>query len=276
MKKEKQPSKRKKIIVRLLSLGLSFAFGVPLVFFLLVYSGFFGTLPDSQIIVNIDNIEASIVYDVKGDVLGKYYLQDRTEVGLEKINPFLVQALVATEDKRFYEHQGIDARSLLRVLIKSILLGESAGGGSTITIQLAKNLFPRQDYGAFYYPVNKTKEAIIAYRIENQYSKAEILELYLNTVSFGEDVYGVESAAQRFFGRSAANLSSEQAATLVGMLKATTSYNPVRYPEASLQRRNIVLTQMVANGSLGIEEYNKLKEYPLNTNYQPCANSLTG
>ena len=253
----------------MISLALSFALGVPLVFFLMVYNGFFGKLPDQQAIKNIENIEASRVFDIKGKILGKYYLQDRTEVALDNINPFLLKALIATEDKRFYEHHGIDARSLARVVVKSLLMGESAGGGSTITIQLAKNLFPRQDYGAFYYPVNKTKEAIIAYRIEQQYSKDEILALYLNTVSFGEDVFGVESAARRFFGLSANDLSEVQAATLVGMLKATTSYNPIRHPEASIQRRNIVLAQMVANESLAQESFEQFSNLPLATNYQP-------
>lgn len=248
---------------------LSIGIGFPLVFFLLVFNGFFGALPDNETIKSIDNIQASIVFDVNDDILGKYYLQDRTEVKLQNISPFLVQALVATEDKRFYEHRGIDARSLLRVLVKSIILRESAGGGSTITIQLAKNLFPRQKYGAFYYPINKTKEAIIAYRIEQEYSKDEILELYLNTVSFGEDVYGVESAAQRFFGKTASSIADEQAATLVGMLKATTSYNPVLHPEASLNRRNVVLQQMLVNGSIEEEWYNKLQSLPLNTDYHP-------
>ena len=165
MKKKKQPSRTRKIIIRLIGLALSLGLGVPLVFFLLVYNGFFGSLPDEATIRNIDNIEASIVYDIRGRILGKYYLQDRTEVSLEKISPFLISALVATEDKRFYRHSGIDARSLLRVIVKSLILRESAGGGSTITIQLAKNLFPRQQYGVFYYPVNKTKEAIIAYDV---------------------------------------------------------------------------------------------------------------
>ena len=137
--------------------------------------------------------------------------------------------------------------------MKSLILRESAGGGSTITIQLAKNLFPRENYKAFYYPINKTKEAIVAFRIEQRYSKDEILELYLNTVSFGEDVYGVESASKRFFNRTANKLEKHQAAVLIGMLKATTSYNPVLHPEASKTRRDIVLKQMVANLS-----YNKL------------------
>jgi penicillin-binding protein 1A len=269
LKKKKQPSRTKKILIRVISLAISLGLGVPFVFFLLVYNGFFATLPDQAVINNIDNIEASMVYDVHGKILGKYYLQDRTEVSLQKINPFLIEALIATEDKRFYQHSGIDARSLLRVLIKSLILRSSAGGGSTITIQLAKNLFPRQQYGIFYYPVNKTKEAIIAYRIEKQYSKDEILALYLNTVSFGEDVYGVESAAQRFFGKSALEISDEQAATLVGMLKATTSYNPVKHPEAALERRNIVLSQMVANESLTRQLFEVLQAKPLLTDYQP-------
>jgi len=253
LKKKEDKKGFVKFAIRLISIGLGVVFGVPLIFFFLVYIGFFGDLPKAESIANIDNIEASIVYDTNGKILGKYYLQDRTEVKLEDISPFLIEALIATEDKRFYTHKGIDARSLARVIVKSLILRESAGGGSTITIQLAKNLFPRERHKAFYYPINKTKEAIIAYRIEQQYSKNEILELYLNTVSFGEDVYGVESASKRFFNSSAKSLEKQQAAVLIGMLKATTSYNPVLHPEASKKRRNIVLIQLVVNESLSLE-----------------------
>jgi penicillin-binding protein 1A len=264
----------KKFLIKTVGTLLIIGIVGPFIFFAMVYSGFFGPLPTQEQMEHIENIEASIVYDAKSRVLGKYYLQDRREVSLNEINPFLVKALIATEDKRFYQHKGIDARSLGRVLVKSLILQQSAGGGSTITLQLAKNLFPRNDYRFLYYPINKTKEAIIAYRIEKTYSKEEILTLYLNTVSFGEDVYGVESASQRFFNTSAISLKNEQAATLVGMLKATTSYNPALHPEASLNRRNIVFAQMLANEAIDELEYDQLVKTELGVDYKPAKAEL--
>ena len=265
----------KRLIYKALGIAITLAIGLPLIFFLLVYNDFFGRVPGEDEIKNIKNIEASIVYDIKGAALGKFYIQDRTLVGMNEISPFLVQALVATEDKRFYSHHGTDFRSLLRVAVKTVLLQKSSsGGGSTITLQLAKNLFPRSTYKFLYYPINKTREAIVAYRIEEYYSKDEILTLYLNTVSFGEDVYGVESAAHRFFNSTAAELKPEQAAVLVGMLKATTSYNPVLHPEASLSRRNVVLAQMVKAEVLDQDEADSLFAVSLEVDYQPKSHEL--
>jgi len=259
----------KRIFIKIFSLGFTLAVLLPIIFFTLIYNGFFGSLPGVGEIENIKNIEATIVYDKNGTILGKYYLQDRTVVGLDEITPFLLKALVATEDRRFYSHHGIDFRSLMRVVVKSFILQGSSGGGSTITLQLAKNLFPRIPYKFLYYPINKTREAIIAYRIEKIYSKEEILSLYLNTVSFGEDVYGVESASQRFFNKSAMNLAPEQAAVLVGMLKATTSYNPVLHPEASRKRRNIVISQMAVAEKISNQVADSIAVLPLNVDYQP-------
>jgi len=259
----------KKTIFRILRLLISLAILLPIIFFALVYNGFFGVVASETEIVNFKNIEASIVYDAKGMALGKYYIQDRIVVTLNKVPPFLLKALVATEDSRFYSHNGIDFRSLMRVVVKSLILQGSSGGGSTITLQLAKNLFPRQAYKFLYYPINKTREAIIAYRMEKIYSKDEILILYLNTVSFGEDVYGVESASHRFFNKSASQLSNEQAAVLVGMLKATTSYNPLLHPQASRARRNIVLAQMVKAGELSKNSADSLALQALHVDYQP-------
>lgn len=241
---------------------------IPMVFFFMVLKGFFGPLPTAEELKHIKHLEASLVYDVRGKVIGKYYVQDRTPVSIENISKKLTNALVATEDQRFYEHQGIDLISLGRVVVKSILLQQGSGGGSTITQQLVKNLYPRQSFGLFYYPVNKTRELITAYRLEQIYSKDEILELYLNTVSFGEDVYGVESASKRYFNTSAKGLNQQQAATLVGMLKATTSYNPVLHTEASQQRRNIVLAQMVKQEMLTQEACDSLQLLPLIVDYQ--------
>lgn len=262
-------------MLKLLGIAFTMAIGLPLIFFLLVINGFWGSIPDNEAISNIENMEASVVYDHLGEVLGRFYLQDRTEVSLDEISPFLIKALVATEDRRFYVHSGIDARSLLRVLVKSILLQQEAGGGSTITLQLAKNLYPRKNFRFLYYPINKTKEAIIAYRIEQQYSKDEILTLYLNTISFGQDVFGVESASHRYFNKSAANLAPQEAAALVGMLKATTSYNPVLHPVAAKQRRNIVLGLMKEQGIISSDEFDNLSTLPLATDYRIDRNDFS-
>ncbi len=238
-------------------------------FFFMVLKGFFGPLPTEDELQNIQQLEASVVFDVNGKQLGKFYVQDRSAVEYANISSKLINGLIATEDQRFFEHQGIDLRSLGRVVVKSILLQKgSSGGGSTLTQQLVKNLFPRKNYKAFYYPINKMRELITAYNLEQIYSKEELLELYLNTVSFGEDVYGVESASKRYFNVSAKDLNQQQAAILVGMLKATTSYNPVRHPEASLKRRNLVLSQMVKQEMLTQAECDSLQNLPLETDYQ--------
>jgi penicillin-binding protein 1A len=265
----------KKLIFKIIGIIVTLIVTIPVIFFLLVYNGYFGRIPNENDIRNIKNIEASVVFDANGQTLGKFYIQDRTLVGLDKISPFLIKALVATEDKRFYSHHGIDFRSLLRVLVKSVLLQQSSsGGGSTITLQLAKNLFPRSAYKFLYYPINKTREAIVAYQIENNYTKDEILTLYLNTISFGEDVFGVESAAHRFFNTNASNLTPGQAAVMVGMLKATTSYNPVLHPEAAISRRNLVLAQMVKAEELSQDEADSLSLLALEVDYQPRSKQL--
>ena len=260
----------KKLAIRILGALITLSIGLPLILFLLVYNDFFGHVPDESEIQNIHNIEASVVYDTHGEVLGKFYIQDRTPVEFDEISPFLIKALIATEDKRFYRHNGIDFRSLMRVVFKTILLQKSSsGGGSTITLQLAKNLYPRSSYKLLYYPINKLKEAIVAYRIEKNYSKEEILSLYLNTVSFGSDVYGVQSAANRYFNTRALVLATHQSATLVGMLKATTSYNPVLHPEASKNRRNIVIAQLVKAEGLSVDQGDSLSNLTLDLDYQP-------
>ena len=159
----------------------------------------FGKLPTDEALRNIQNFTASEVYTYDGILLGRYYVENRTNTTLDNINPAIAEALIATEDARFYEHDGVDRRSLARVLVKSILLGDkSAGGGSTISQQLAKNLFPRQYYSVLTLPVSKIKEITVATRLEEMYEKDEILMLYLNTVPFGGNVYGIEAASKRF------------------------------------------------------------------------------
>lgn len=259
----------KKLLFKIFSFLVLAAIIGPIVFFFMVLEGFFGPLPSEDELHNIKHLEASVVLDTNNKQIGKFYVQDRSPISYNDISPMLINGLIATEDQRFFEHQGIDLRSLGRVVFKTILLQKgSSGGGSTLTQQLVKNLYPRKSYKAFYYPINKMRELITAYNLEQIYSKEELLELYLNTVSFGEDVYGIESASKRYFNRSAKNLNQQQAAVLVGMLKATTSYNPVRHPEASFSRRNIVLAQMVKQDMLTQEACDSLQKLDLLVDYQ--------
>ena len=176
--------------------------------------------------------------------------------------------LVATEDARFYDHNGIDTRSLFRVIFKTILLQDaSSGGGSTITQQLAKNLFSRKDYGVFTIPVVKTKEMIVARRLEKNYNKKEILELYLNTVPFSGNTYGIESASLKYFNKKTSELTPTEAATLIGTLKATYTYDPNKFPERSIERRNIVLHQMHKYDYLTDSDYEKFTQDSLQLDF---------
>lgn len=214
-------------------------------FYQSVRFGLFGRLPNEQALSSVSNFVASEVYSEDGKILGKYFIQERTHASFEEISPKIINALIATEDARFYEHNGVDKRSLLRVLVKTVLLqDESGGGGSTISQQLAKNIYSRPNHGFLTIPVAKVREAIIARRLEKVYSKKEILTLYLNTVSFGDNAFGIETAAERFFSKDSDELNQQEAAVLVGMLKATHGYNPRLYPEKALRRRNVVIRQM--------------------------------
>ena len=239
------------------------------VFYYMVYSGAFGALPGERELSAISNEEASLVFSSDGRLIGKYFAQNRTNIRSEDLPAHLEDALIATEDKRFLEHQGYDIRSYFRVLIRSILFGErSSGGGSTITQQLVKNLYGRKNFGILTLPVNKLKEMIVASRMEKIYSKEELLVLYLNSVPFGENVYGVESAAHRYFNKPANELKIQESAVLVGLLKANTYFNPRLNPENSLARRNVVLSLMQDGDYLSKEEADSLKKLPLGLNYE--------
>ncbi|WP_207423429.1 penicillin-binding protein 1A [Desertivirga brevis] len=236
--------------------------------FLAVLLGVFGSIPSTHELSMLQTSAPSVVYSADGVLLGRFYKQDRTNITYNQISENVIGALVATEDSRFYKHSGIDSRSMLRVVFKTLLLQqESSGGGSTITQQLAKNLYPRQRYSFLSTPINKLKEMIIANRFEDVYSKEQILELYLNTVPMGGNIFGIERAAQRFFDTSAKKIKIEQAAVLVGMLKATTTYNPKLHPERAKQRRNVVLNQMVKYRVLEKNKADSLKALPLTLNY---------
>lgn len=217
-----------------------------LLFYLSVLFGLWGAVPTKKQLSEINQSEASQVLASGGELLGKYFLFDRQSIPYEAFPKHLVDALVATEDARFYDHNGIDGQSLFRVFFKTILLQDAAsGGGSTITQQLAKNLYGRNDINKIGIVVTKLRESIIARRIEKIYSKEEIIELYFNTVPFSDNTYGIESASHKFFNKSTTELSLAEAATLVGTLKASNYFNPRLYPKRSKERRNLVLSQMV-------------------------------
>ncbi|SHF07100.1 penicillin-binding protein 1A [Mariniphaga anaerophila] len=238
------------------------------VLFVVVFLGYTGHVPTSAQLIEIKNPQASEVISEDGKLLGRYYTENRSNVSFDEISPNVIHALIATEDARFYEHRGIDEIALMRVLVKTILLRDrSAGGGSTLSQQVAKNLFPRNDVGILSMPVNKLREAIIAYRLERIYTKEEILTLYLNTVPFGENIFGIEVASERYFSKNPKNLTVDEAAVLVGMLKANSAYNPRLNPERSEARRNVVISLMVTNGYLTEEEGQKFKEKPLRIKY---------
>ena len=249
------------------SLGLlSFIF--VLIFYLSIRFECFDTLPTLKELQEIENNIASEIYTEDGQLLGKYYIQNRINVSLEEISPDLLDVLVATEDVRFFDHDGIDFRAWFRVFFKSILMGdESAGGGSTLSQQLAKNLYSRKNYLLLSLPVNKVREMIIAQRLERIYSKKELLTLYLNTVSFSDNTYGVKVASKRFFDTSPTAITIEEAAVLVGMLKNPSLYNPIKRPELTRERRNVVLSQMAKYGHITKEDLDSLQAQPLRLKY---------
>ena len=235
-----------------------------------VYIGFWGTLPTYDELRHIRNDEASMLYTEDGEMIGKYYIENRTNINYKNIPSNAIDALVATEDARFYQHEGVDKISMARVFFKTFLLGKrSSGGGSTISQQLAKNLYPREEQPVNLLPIIKLKEMFIAHRLENIYSKNEILTLYLNTFYFGENTFGLESAAQKYFSVSATDLNQSQAAILIGMLKGPSYYNPRLHPERALRRRNTVINQMVKYNFLTAQEGESLKAQKLSLKYKP-------
>lgn len=238
-------------------------------FFTTVYLGFWGYVPSTAQLHDIKNPQASEVFSAKGKLLGRYYIENRSNVRYEEISPNVIHALVATEDSRFYEHRGIDEVALMRVFVRTLILQDrSAGGGSTLSQQIAKNLFPRNNLGFISMPVNKLREAIIAYRLERIYTKEEILALYLNTVPFGENIYGIDVAAERFFSKRPKDLTVDEAAVLIGMLKANNYYNPRLHPDHARERRNVVITQMVKNDYLSEAQGRVFQEKPLTLHYK--------
>ncbi|MEL7117817.1 MAG: transglycosylase domain-containing protein [Bacteroidota bacterium] len=250
------------------------AFLSVMVFVMLINFGAYGKLPTSKDLTNLTNYQATEVFAEDGSVLGRYYFENRAHVRYDEISSDFVNALIATEDVRFFQHHGLDLRAWVRVLFKTVIMKNSAsGGGSTLTQQLAKNLYPREDHGKFSLVINKIQEVIIASRLERVYNKEQILELYLNTVPFSENTFGIRVAAHRFFNTTPRRLDVAQSAVLVGMLKATSSYNPIRFPERSVERRNIVFEQMAKYGYLDRMAVDSLKASKIKLDYRPLSNN---
>lgn len=240
--------------------------GAFLLFLLLCNWGVFGKMPTIDDIQNPSASLSSQVYAQDGTLLGKYYLQDRVNVNYKDIAKPIIDALIATEDERFYDHSGIDLRAIGRAIIG---LGRD-GGASTITMQTAKNLFT-DDWSTKNFikrSIQKFKESIIAVKLEKNFTKEEIITLYLNTVAFGDNVYGIRNASKTFFQKEPDRITVDEAAVLIGMLKGATLYNPRRNPKQALERRNVVMNQMVKNGYLSKQEYDKLKILPIALNYK--------
>lgn len=229
----------------------------------------FADLPDTETLQNPKTNLATEVYSADMKVLGKYYAENRTNVKFKDISPNVVNALIATEDARFYEHSGVDIRALGRAITGAVRGSSSSGGGSTITQQLAKMLFPREDLHGFSLIVRKIKEWIIAVKLEREYTKEEILAMYLNKFDFVNNAVGIKSAAQIYFNTTPDSLKLEQAAVLVGMAKNPAYFNPNRFHDRSEGRRNTVLQQMNKYGFITDAVLDSVQKIPLKLSFHP-------
>ncbi|AEE51471.1 transglycosylase domain-containing protein [Haliscomenobacter hydrossis] len=229
----------------------------------------FSNLPSLQQLENPRSDEASQVLADNGELLGVIAAENRIPITYDSLSPYLVHALIATEDKRFYEHVGIDFEALGRVMVKTVMLQDrSSGGASTITQQLAKLLFTKKPGSGLARVMQKFKEWIIAVRLERKYTKEEILTMYLNKAEFVNNAYGIKAAADTYFSKTPKNLELHEAAMLIGMLQNPSYFNPLRRPELCKKRREIVLNQMVKNGSLTETRYNEVRVSDLGINFR--------
>lgn len=262
-----------KTIIALCSLVISF-----IIYLIMVDINFlwlFGKSPGFSQIRNPQTNEASEIYSSDGVLIGKYFNQNRTPVKYEDVNPIFWKTLIDTEDERFYNHFGIDITGLFAA-VKDIVIHHDARGASTITQQLAKNMFRvRTQYSTGllgHIPgvrmlIMKSKEWIIATKLELIYDKKDIITMYANTVDFSSNAYGIKTACKTYFGITPAELTAEQAAVLVGMLKATTAYNPISNPKNSLKRRNVVLHNMLLHNDITRAEYDSITQIPIKLNF---------
>ena len=293
---QKKPFKVTPRMIRWLWLVALAPFALLLALLLLTAAGTFGRMPSFEELENPRSNLATEIYSEDGKVLGSFFVQNRSYVQYADLFPSdstlhitlrghevppIVAALIATEDARYRSHSGIDIPSLVRVGVKTIALqNHSQGGGSTITQQLAKNLFPRdtvRNRGRIAkgtkLVLSKLKEWITALKLEYNYTKEEIAAMYLNTVEYGSNAYGIKSAAHTFFNKTPDELNIQEAAMLVGVVNAPTRYSPVKNPEQALARRNTVIARMEAAGALGRREADSISALPIILNYKPVSHN---
>ncbi|MFN8276952.1 MAG: transglycosylase domain-containing protein [Chitinophagales bacterium] len=240
-----------------------------ILFFFAIDLGILGEMPDLKDIQDPKNDISTTVYSSDGEVLGSYFNENRIEVNYDELSPYLVQALVATEDKRFYDHSGVDLKGLFRVFVRTGIMQQDAGGGSTLSQQLAKNLF-HQDFqraGKFKRVFQKLKEWVLAAKIERTFTKEEIINLYFNTIGFGYNSYGIKTASFTYFYKAPAALKVEEAATLVAMLNGPSYFNPRKHEERTRERRNLVLSRMVEQNYISQRQYDSIKVKPVVLNF---------
>ena len=253
-------------------------FTVPIAMFMILIGlvWAFADIPSFEELENPDSKLATQVIAENGEILTTFHIENRSFVSYKELSPHLIHAAVATEDVRFYNHSGIDFKSLGRVMFKTLLGGDSSqGGGSTITQQLAKTLYPREDVSSSIPGMSKVKmvwvklkEWITAVKLERNYTKDEIMDMYMNAIFFGSNAYGIKSASQTFFGKNPIDLTVEESATLVGMVNKPTRYNPALNPDKSLVRRNFVISQMEKAGFITAAERDSIQQIPIILNYQ--------
>lgn len=273
----KQPEQDKKlhnshrgIIATMWIVFAALVFGV-FFFLFLVYNGVIGYMPPVEELKNPTDRFASVLYSSDGKEIGRYFAGtgNRVYADFDEVSQHVIDALISTEDVRFEDHSGIDMRGLGRVLFKTVLLGnKNAGGGSTLTQQLAKQLYSPNSSGLLNRAMQKPIEWMIAVKLERYYSKEEIIKMYLNQFDFLYNAVGIKSAANIYFGKAPKDLNIEEAATLVGMVKNPSYYNPVRQNERTRQRRNVVFQQMEKNGKITKAELDSLSNLPLNLKFQ--------
>ncbi|TXC79003.1 transglycosylase domain-containing protein [Luteibaculum oceani] len=252
------PNYARLFIKLILSLGV---FAVLMLW--LLWNGYLIDIPSDRELQNYELAQATEIYTGDSVLLGKMYLENRRCISFNEIPKPLIKCLISTEDSRYYDHNGVDFISLGRVLIKTIILGEASGGGSTITQQLVKQWFPRSGYETNNLVFHKLREMITALKLERFYSKEEILQNYFNTVAFGHNNYGVYTAADYYFNKKPAELSLVEMATLVALLRGTSFYDPQRFPDRCMDRRNLVLENMNRLGYLSYSQLAKAQKAPL-------------
>ena len=266
-KKKAKPKQGKSNAIRNLWIIFGVLLLIVVLFFFCVAKGVFGTMPTFDELENPRTNLATEIISADGKILGTYYIENRSNVRYAELSHYMPEALISIEDERFTEHSGIDQKALFRVAF-GVLTGNKKGGGSTITQQLAKNLFPRgENLTTTQLAIRKFQEWITATKLEHNYSKEEIIAMYLNTVFFGHNAFGIRAAASTFFDKKPKDMNIEECALMAGVVNAPTLFSPVRNPERSLGRRNLVLRKMADNGFITQAECDSISLIPIDMSH---------